>query len=352
MISPKHANFIENADRRDERRLRRAHGRGAATSARGVRRELEREVAFVGELETPVTSPVTVTRFDVGAAARAANPALWPGDGPSADRVGARARQASSSRFRAAKTGDRLDLARLVPSGRSLLIGFALVVVRARCVLGSHGVLRLCRRAPRGEGCASGGRAPGRSRSEGRRSARACSTIDARALEDTVRALPSVAGVSVDRAFPNTLVVKVAAERPVAVVRRGSSAWLATGSGKVIQEIETGTERRFPRLWLTRDVAVRVGRSLPPNLVAATRALAAARAARLPRRVKAVRFVRGTADAGAPTRARDQARGCVRRVAQAHRRGARVPAPRRAFALPGRERSGASGRIALPQLLG
>ena len=101
--------------------------------------------------------------------------------------------------------------------------------------------------------------------------------IDARALEGTVRALPSVAGVSVDRAFPNTLVVKVAAERPVAVVRRGSSAWLATGSGKVIQEIETGTERRFPRLWLTRDVPVKVGRSLPPSLVAATRALAAAR---------------------------------------------------------------------------
>ena len=113
--------------------------------------------------------------------------------------------------------------------------------------------------------------------------------VDARALEDTVRALPSVAGVSVDRAFPNTLVVKVAAERPVAVVRRGRSAWLATGAGKVIQEIETGTQRQFPRLWLTRDVGVGVGRSLPPDLVAATRALAAARAARLPRRVKAVR---------------------------------------------------------------
>ncbi len=72
-------------------------------------------------------------------------------------------------------------------------------------------------------------------------------------------------------------------------VRRGSS----TGAGKVIQEIETGTQRQFPRLWLTRDVGVGVGRSLPPDLVAATRALAAARAARLPRRVKAVRVEDG-----------------------------------------------------------
>ena len=183
-------------------------------------------------------------------------------------------------------------------------------------------------------------------------SARACSTIDARAVEDTVRALPSVAGVSVDRAFPNTLVVKVAAERPVAVVRRGSSAWLATGSGKVIQEIETGTERQFPRLWLTRDVAVRIGRSLPPEPGRRdSRARCCPSGPAAPARE------------GGPARGRTltlvlrrgpeiRLGGAVRRAAQAHRRGARVPAPRRAFPLPGRERSGATGRIALPQLLG
>ena len=56
--------------------------------------------------------------------------------------------------------------------------------------------------------------------------------IDADEVEGTLRALPAVAGVSVDRAFPHTLVVKVAPERPVAVVRRGDSSWLVTGAGQ------------------------------------------------------------------------------------------------------------------------
>ncbi|CAN5308282.1 hypothetical protein BH20ACT13_BH20ACT13_17560 [soil metagenome] len=215
--------------------------------------------------------------------------------------AGGRTERGSRRRTRAAsvvvpfprsKAGDRLDLARLVPSGRSLLIAFALVVA----VLGAYwGAAASSVFAVRHLEVKGAPPAVARQVEVAAKDVVGASLleIDAPALEDTVRALPSVAGVSVDRAFPDTLVVKVAAERPVAVVRRGSSAWFATGSGKVIQEIETGTERRFPRLWLTRDVAVKVGRSLPPNLVAATRALAAARAVRLPRRVKAVRVGEG-----------------------------------------------------------
>jgi cell division protein FtsQ len=117
--------------------------------------------------------------------------------------------------------------------------------------------------------------------------------VDVGKVEDQVRALPSVAAVSVDRAFPSTLVVRVAAERPVAVARRGHSAWLVTGTGKVIREIAIGSERAFPRLWLTRDIGVNVGGALPAGLASATRALAAARDARLPRRVKGVRSTGG-----------------------------------------------------------
>lgn len=117
--------------------------------------------------------------------------------------------------------------------------------------------------------------------------------VDADAVEGKMRALPSVAGVSVDRAFPHTLVVKIAAERPVAVARRGPSSWFVTGSGKVIRGIETGSNLELPRLWLARGVRVRVGGTLPAGFVPATRALAAVHEARLPRRVKAVRSTGG-----------------------------------------------------------
>lgn len=215
--------------------------------------------------------------------------------------AGGRTERGSRRRARAAsvvvpfprsEAGDRLDLARLLPSGRSLLIGFALVVG----VLGAYWGARASslfevqqlevRGAP-----------PALVREVEAAMAGAVGSsllaLDAQEIEATVRALPSIAGVSVDRAFPNTLVVKVAAKRPVAVVRRGHYAWLVTGSGEVTQEIETGTERAFPRLWLTRDIAVNVGGALPANLAVATRALAAAQEVRLPRRVKAVRSAGG-----------------------------------------------------------
>jgi cell division septal protein FtsQ len=113
--------------------------------------------------------------------------------------------------------------------------------------------------------------------------------IDADEVEGTLRGLPSIAGVAVDRAFPNTLVIRVAPERAVAVARRGHSSWLVTESGEVIREIEAGSERALPRLWLPRGVAVRAGGVLPASFAPATRTLAAAREVGVLRRAKGVR---------------------------------------------------------------
>ena len=190
--------------------------------------------------------------------------------------------------FPGGEAGDRLDLARIVPSGRSLLLAFGLVAAVLLVYRGAYvsSVFDVDRVEVRG--------APppvARAVEAATKDAvgKSLLTIDAGELEGAVRSLPSVAGASVDRAFPHTLVVKVAPERAVAVVRRGHSSWLVTGSGKVIREIETGSERALPRLWLKRGTAVRVGGSLPAGFTEATRALGAVQDARLPRRVKAVR---------------------------------------------------------------
>ena len=188
--------------------------------------------------------------------------------------------------------GDRLHLARLVPSGRVLVAAFAIVGGTMAAYWGAYssGVFAVDRIEVRGappevvtEVLAVTRRVQGKS----------LVGLDTGDVEGSVRALPAVAGVSVDRAFPNTLVVKVAPERGVAVARRRHSSWLVTGSGKVIREIETGSQRVFPRLWLTRGVAVRVGGTLPASYTPATKALAAARDEKLPRRVKAVRTTDG-----------------------------------------------------------
>ena len=114
-------------------------------------------------------------------------------------------------------------------------------------------------------------------------------SLDANEVEVALHTIPAVAGVSVDRAFPSTLVIRIAPERPVAVVRRGMSAWLATGGGKVIREIPVGTEKGVPRLWVHRGTTIRVGGLIPAGLVPATRALAEAHNAGIASRVKGVR---------------------------------------------------------------
>ena len=188
--------------------------------------------------------------------------------------------------------GSRLDLARIVPSGRSLLIGFALILgvlaaywgARASSVFAvEHVEVRGAPPEVVKEVRAATSQLVGTS----------LLTIDAKQIGDRVRSLPTVAGVSVDRSFPNTLVVKVAAERAVAVARHGRTAWLVSGSGKVIRQIELGTERGLPRLWLTRDVDVGVGRVLPSEVLPAARALGAVHEAEIRRRVKAVRTAQG-----------------------------------------------------------
>jgi cell division protein FtsQ len=116
-------------------------------------------------------------------------------------------------------------------------------------------------------------------------------SLDPAAVERDVRALPAVAGVAVDRAFPHTLVVKVAAERPVAVARTGLSAWLVAASGMVIRELERGTARSLPRLWLAKDVPVAAGRLLPAEALPAARALVLAREVGLRREIASARIV-------------------------------------------------------------
>src|SRR5688500_12886958 len=206
---------------------------------------------------------------------------------------GSRRRGAAASvvvPFPRGAAGARLDLARFVPSGRSPVVSLAVLITAgvAYWVAYSTSVFAVERIDVRGAPPAVARQVNLATRDLVGSSLVA---VDADAVEGTLRALPTVAGVSVDRAFPHTLVVRVAPERPVAVVRRGDSSWLVTGAGKVIHRIETGTQRRLPRLWLAKGSTIRLGGNVPAGWLPATRALAEAHSVGLASRVKGVRPV-------------------------------------------------------------
>ena len=118
--------------------------------------------------------------------------------------------------------------------------------------------------------------------------------VDAASVSNLATALPGVAGVSYDRAFPSTLSVQVEPETPLAVLRRGVEAWLVADSGRVMARIPQRTHTALPRIWLPISVNVQLGGTLAPGGGAEeVTALAPVRDTNLPQRIASVRVDKG-----------------------------------------------------------
>ena len=183
---------------------------------------------------------------------------------------------------------NRVGLARLLPSGRSLLVGFAIV-------LGAAGLYALARATPMFalERIEVEGAPP----AVAARVKAALEPLDGTSLlalngtevERRLAALTVVASASYDRNFPHTLRVVVQPEHPVALLRHGAEAWVVAASGRVIAAADPHTVAGLPRVWLASDPP-RVGDVLADRLgLRAVRALALARRARLEDRIRTVR---------------------------------------------------------------
>ena len=109
--------------------------------------------------------------------------------------------------------------------------------------------------------------------------------LDGDAVVRSVDDLPTVVSASYDRDFPHTLRVRIVPESPVAVLRRGASAWLASARGRVIGAVARSQYRSLPRIWLPLSTEIDVGELLRGDAAASARALAAFVAARFAGRV-------------------------------------------------------------------
>jgi len=89
--------------------------------------------------------------------------------------------------------------------------------------------------------------------------------LDGAALMRHVEALPTVVRASYDRSFPHTLRVTVVPERPAAVLRSGSAAWLVSVRGRVIGGIAPHADPQLPRIWRPASASTRTGEELGPD---------------------------------------------------------------------------------------
>jgi cell division septal protein FtsQ len=104
--------------------------------------------------------------------------------------------------------------------------------------------------------------------------------LNAAEIDRRLSPLRDVSLVSYDRAFPHTAEIVVSAERPVALLRRGTQAWIVTERGRVLEPVTDPRESHLPRIWdanaavpgagelLTADEALRPARLLGGVLAA------------------------------------------------------------------------------------
>jgi cell division protein FtsQ len=169
--------------------------------------------------------------------------------------------------------GDRLEHARFAPSGRSLLVGVlillaALGLYAAARTTSMFAVDRVAVTGVPNDDAAAVRKALAPALGE------SLLGLDLADLERRAESVPTVASATLDRAFPHTLAIEILPEVPVAVLRQGAGSWLAAAGGRVIAELEQGQRPGLPRVWLKRDVDVRVGEWLGGAQLRAVNAVA------------------------------------------------------------------------------
>ena len=156
---------------------------------------------------------------------------------------------------------DLARLAKLVPSGRAILVSAAIVGAAGALYLIARETPLFAVRSIEVSGVRGAAAAHVRAALQPLEG-ESLLALHAADVEDRLAAVPEVQRVTYDRAFPNTLRVVVVPERPIAVVRQGASAWLVSARGRVLRALPRGARRALPRIWLPRSVDVEVGATL------------------------------------------------------------------------------------------
>jgi cell division protein FtsQ len=180
-------------------------------------------------------------------------------------------------------------MVRLLPSGRSLLVGFAIVfaavglyVLARSTPMFALGEVEVVGAPPSVAAHVRSALAPVEGQS--------LLALDAAEIERRLAVLPDVAAATYDRDFPHTLRVAVRPEHPVAVARRGTKAWIVAASTRAITAVPPRTHLGLPRVWLAHSGEPAVGTAIEDRFaLRSVRALAFARLAHFKGRIRMVR---------------------------------------------------------------
>ena len=175
------------------------------------------------------------------------------------------ARTRASVRPRAVRATERGSFGRrLVPSGRSILIGLGLVAIAVSAyVLALQTSVFAVRKlevkggSPATQAAVRAALAPELGRS--------LLHVDGADVTRRLASVTTVLSVRVNRSFPHTLVVRIRPERPVLLLRQGSDGWVVAASGRVLAQVKSVRLSSLPRTYVAHTASISVGGTLAPN---------------------------------------------------------------------------------------
>lgn len=199
----------------------------------------------------------------------------------------ARGRQVAAARAEARTTSPALNV---LPSGRSLAVGFSLLAVALLLYLGARETAVFSVRSvdvvsePAGHaGVVRRALTPLHGKS--------LLKLDEDEIARRLEGLPHVHLLGYDRSFPDGLRVHVSVERPVAVLRRTDENWLVSGQGRVLRKLERKLRRPLPVVWVPRAFEPEIGAILRADEPARAVAALAEAAANQPRFARSIWYV-------------------------------------------------------------
>jgi len=148
-----------------------------------------------------------------------------------------------------------------VPSGRSVGVGLALLVVAFAAYFGARTMPVF---AVRQIEVAGGSPLAREQAADALRPVIGASLleVDSTLLERRLTQVPQVASVHFDRDFPHTLRVFVVPEHPVLLLRRGRAGWVVSARGRVMRSVTNTRTTSLPRMWVPPRTKVVVGSML------------------------------------------------------------------------------------------
>ena len=166
-------------------------------------------------------------------------------------------------------------LDRLIPSGRSLLIGFALVGIAVALFVAARqtSLLAVQRIQVQGVSGVLAGQVEAALEPLQGRSLLRVSSAD---VAERLIQLPEVETATIDRAFPHVLRVSITTARRVAVLRQGKSAYVVSERGRILAAVPRTVQPLLPRIWVPTTTDLGVGGTVgDARLVAAVHAATA-----------------------------------------------------------------------------